>query len=113
MGGAVQTLIAALRDQIGAAAIPADGRHTAAWCVGQLPDLYVKYCQTSESRYAAEITRLLRGVLAEMAKSEAGPMGSRAGVIIDSFRVLHERLGLPALGLKPPRAPKPRSRKAG
>ena len=113
MGDAVQALIAALRDQIGAAAIPAAGRHTAAWCVGQLPDLYVKYCQTSESRYAAEITRFLRGVLAELAKSEAGPTGSQAAGIIDRFRLLHEQLGLPALGLKLPRAPKPRSRKAG
>jgi hypothetical protein len=113
MDGALQTTIAALRDQIGAAAIPEAGRHTAAWCVGQLPGLYLKYCQTSESRYAAEITRLLRGVLAEVAKSEAGSTGAQTAAIIDSFRVLHERLGLPALGLKLPPAPKPRSRKAG
>ncbi len=113
MDDALQTTIAVLRDQIGAATIPEDGRHTASWCVGQLSDLYIKYSQTSESRYAAEITHLLRGVLAVLSQSEADLPGSPVAAVIDSFRLLHERLGLPALALKLPPAPKPRSRKAG
>jgi hypothetical protein len=112
MESALQTAIIALRDQISMAAILTPGRHTAAWCVGQLPQLYVQYLQTSESRYGAEITRLLRGVLAELAKAEGGSIGSREAGIIDSFRLLHEELGLPALGLEPSPVPKPRSRKA-
>jgi hypothetical protein len=110
MDDALQILIDALRDQIGAADIPETGRHTATWCTGQLPGLYAKYCQTNESRHAAEITRLLRGVLAEICRAETSVPGSKAAGIIDSFRLLHERFGLPALELSLPLPPKPRSR---
>jgi hypothetical protein len=78
-----------------------------------LSSLYIQYRRTSESRYAVEITRLLQGVLAELDKAEADATGAQTAGIIDRFRLLHEQLGLPALGLKPPPAPKPRPRKAG
>ena len=54
MDEAPRTQLVALVNEVKAAALPGDSRHTAAWCVGQLPGLYAKYCQTSESRYAED-----------------------------------------------------------
>src|SRR5262249_28152100 len=46
--------------------IPSDSKHTVHWCLESLPTLYVKFCQTSESRYGHEITRLVQAVLKEL-----------------------------------------------
>jgi hypothetical protein len=105
----------ALADEVRAAAIPDGGKHTALWCVGQLAALYAKFRQTGESRYGDEITRLVQGVLKELSKGGKGFPGAPqlAASITERLRLLHERLGLPGLGLKPPAAPKPRTRKVG
>jgi hypothetical protein len=111
MGGAPPAELTKLREEVGAAALPADCQQTIAWCVGQLPALYARYCAARESRDGDEITRLVRGALQRLA--EGGPACPEAGrvaaAITDGLRLLHERLGLPALRLQPPKATRPRS----
>jgi hypothetical protein len=47
MGEALRDQMAALGDEVRAAALPDDCQHTALWCVGQLPALYAQYCLTN------------------------------------------------------------------
>jgi hypothetical protein len=104
MSEALQAQLTALGNEVRSTALPGDSRHTAVWCMGQLPPLYAKYHQTSESRYGEEITRLVRGVLKELAqgKSVCQQAQQLAASIIDRLRLLHEEFGLPGLGLKSP-----------
>src|SRR5262249_31609168 len=92
------------------ATAPGAGTHTATWCVGQLPALYDRLCQTHESRYAEEITRLVRGMLQGLAQSH--PVCPEAqqleASLIDRLRRLHEQVGLPGLNLKAPGPAAPR-----
>jgi hypothetical protein len=115
MDEALHTLVAELTNDVRTAAIPDDAKHTATWCVGQLAVLYAKYSQTSESRYADEITRMVRALLKELDKCKASrsePQPLTVG-ITERFRLLHEQFGLPTLQLPvPARPPTPRSRKA-
>jgi hypothetical protein len=115
MGEALRDQLAALGDEVQAAALPDDCQHTALWCVGQLPALYAQYCLTSESRYGEEITRLVRGVLKELARNQKVWPGAAklAADVTDRLRLLHQEFGLPGLNLKPLGAPPPCSRKAG
>src|SRR5712691_4439232 len=115
MDDAIQGQLTALGDEVQAAAIPEGCKRTAAWCVGQLPALYVHFQQTSESRYADEITRLVRGALKELVTSQKGCPEAQelATSMTNRLRHLHEEFGLPGLNLKLPTPPTPRSRKAG
>ena len=115
MDEAVQARLTALGDEVRAAAIPDGPKHSALWCVGQLPALYAKFRRTNETQYGDEITRLVRAALHELAKSARGcPEASRlAARITDHLRLLHEEFGLPRLALGPHGAPSPRARKAG
>src|SRR5206468_2851527 len=54
-----------------AADLPEESRHTLVWCLGQLPALFSKLCQTYESRYGDEIIRLERGMLKRLADKPA------------------------------------------
>ena len=115
MDGAFQAQLAALGDEVVAAAIPEGCKQTAAWCIGQLPALYAKFRQTCESRYGEEISRLVQWMLKELATGqntcpEAQKLAAR---INDRLRLLHEEFGLPRLVLGPRGAPSPRARKAG
>ncbi|HEV3262189.1 MAG TPA: hypothetical protein VG013_35380 [Gemmataceae bacterium] len=115
MDEAVQAHLAALAKEARAAAIASDCKHTVVWCIGQLPTLYAKFRQTSESRYGEEISRLVRGVLEELAKgTTVCPVAQKlAASITGHLRMLHEEVGLPGLGLTSPRAPTARPRKVG
>src|SRR5262245_15179512 len=114
MGESFQVQLAALENEVRAAAIPDSCKQTAAWCFGQLPALYDNLRLTSESRYADEITRLVRWVLKELAKSKPPcPAAQQLAVrITDRLHLLHEQFGLPRLELKLASASLPRSRKA-
>jgi hypothetical protein len=114
MDEALQALLAALGSEVRAAATPDGGKHTAWWCLGQLPTLYAKFHQTSDTRHGAEIARLVQGVLKELATSKsAGPERQELTArITDRLRHLHEQFGLPRLELKSPGASLPRPRKA-
>jgi hypothetical protein len=114
MDDALQVHLRALAAEVRATAIPAERKHTAAWCLGQLPALYALFRQTNESRHGEEITRLLLGVLKELTRGEKTCTRAQklAAGIPGRTQLLHEQLGLPRLGLKAPAAPPPRSRKA-
>ena len=113
MDDALQAQLAALENEVRVVTLPEDCRHTALWCLGQLPALYAQFRQTSESRYAAEITRLVRGLLNELAKNQKACPEAQdlAATITDRLRLLHEQFGLPALDLKSSGASPPRPRK--
>jgi hypothetical protein len=114
MDQTLQAQLAALGDEVGAAAIPDGCKHTAVWCAGRLPGLYAQFRQTSESRYGDEITRLVQAALKELATSQrARPEAEKlAASMTDRLRVLHEQFGLPGLNLTPLGARPTRSRKA-
>jgi hypothetical protein len=89
-----------------AAALPGDirFRDTVVWCIGQLPALHDKVCQSYESRYAEEILRLERGILGKFAEfcpscPDAQAVGESA---LERLRLLNERCGLPGLGPQDP-----------
>jgi hypothetical protein len=112
---ALASLFAALRKEVRAAAISKDGKHTAIWCIEQLPRLYIQFRQTSETRYSEEISRLLQAVLDGLVASK--PVCPKAQVhaasISNRLRLLHDEFGIPALKLRSPVASLPRSRKGG
>ena len=113
MGDALQAQLGALADEVRAASIPSDSKHTVLWCLESLPTLYAKFCQTSESRYGHEITRLVQAVFMELLQRkpispEAQQLATR---IANGFRLLHEQLGLPELNVQSPRASAPRLRR--
>ena len=70
MDEALQARLAVLADAVRAAALPSGRKHTARWCMGQLPALYAQLRQTSESRYSEAISRLVQGVLKDYVVSE-------------------------------------------
>jgi hypothetical protein len=115
MDKALRDHLAALGKEVGAAAIPGDCKHSVVWCIGQLPALYAKFRQTSESRYGEQITRLGRAVQKALAESRpVGPGAQQLAVsITDRLRLLHEQVGLPGLGLKLPGALPPGKGKGG
>ena len=86
-----------------AAAIIGDCKATAAWCLGKLPALYGKFCQTRESRYGDEIARLAQGAVAGLITSEDPKAQRLAAKVAKTLQGLHEQFGLPALHLKPER----------
>src|SRR5262245_62550271 len=93
MDETLQAQLAALGDEIRATAIPDAGKHTAAWCLGQLPALYAKLHQTHESRYGEEIARLVQGIRkALVGGKRACPEALQLAVrIISRFRLFHEQ----------------------
>ena len=113
MDEAVQAHLATLEAEVRASALSAGGQHTALWCLGQLPPRYAQYRQTRESRYGEEITRLVCGLLKGITEGGGSPAQLLATRLLDRLRLLHEELGLPALGLPAPRTSPRRSRKAG
>jgi hypothetical protein len=114
MAVALRDQLTALGDKFRATAVPGNWEHTAAWCFGELPNLYEKYCHTRESRYGDEITRRVVAVLKELAADTGTSPESqkRAASLTDRLRRLHEEFGLPELNLRLPGAPRTRTRKA-
>jgi hypothetical protein len=107
MQATVRALLGKLADEVQATALAADRKHTATWCIEQLPALYDQLCQTNESRYGERIARLVGGVMKELAEGTPVCADARrlAASIPDRFGRLHEQLGLPRIGLKPSRRP--------
>jgi hypothetical protein len=116
MNATLQAEFQTLGDEVRATAIPNDCKHTAVWCIGQLPPLYTKFTQTNESRYGDEITKLVQAVMTELARGEGNCPEARklATTVADRLQKLHEQLGLPRLTLRtpaPPATPKSRKKK--
>jgi hypothetical protein len=107
--------VAQITSMVEAATLPDGIRDTVVWCLGRLPALYDRFCQTYESRYAEEILRLEQGILGKLA--EFSPRSADAqevrNTFLESVRLLNERGGLPGLDVKSPRTPRVRSRNAG
>lgn len=82
---------AAVTAVVESANLPFDSRRTVLWCLGHLPETLERFGQTYESRYAEEVKRLERGLLAALDEKDA-PAGT---AVREHLRVLHERLGLP------------------
>ena len=98
MDEALQAQLTALSNEVRAAAIPDASKETATWCLGQLPNLYAQFRQTSESRYGEAITRLVQGILKALAGSQrvCPEVQHLVAHITDRFQLLHEQYGLPA-----------------
>jgi hypothetical protein len=113
MNDPLQAQLEELISEVEAAVIPVDGKHSAAWCVRQLPALYAKFRQTSESRYGEELTRLVRAVLRMLADPTGAFPGSEAlaASLLVRLHRLHEQFGIPRLDFELPGAAKPRPRK--
>jgi hypothetical protein len=106
MEDVVQVQLTKLGNHVQDAAISADSKQTTLWCVSKLPILYAKFCQTYESRYGDEITRLVQGALDDLANSktackETMKLGAN---ITERLRLLHEQSGIPVLNLKSSRS---------
>jgi hypothetical protein len=114
MGEELGQMLSVLEGEVRSTVIPDESKHTAVWCVQQLPALYDKFRMTCESRYGEEITRLVRATLQALADGKGSSLTSKelAAGIPGRLRVLHEQLGIPTLKLDPPVAPSPRTRKA-
>jgi len=110
----VQLQLAKLGSQVRAAAISDAGKQTTLWCVSKLPPLYAKFCETNESRYGDEITRLVQGALDDLTNSETSCQETvKLGAsITERLRLLHEQSGIPVLNLKSLRTSPSRSRVA-
>jgi hypothetical protein len=106
--------LATLRTLIQAANLAADAKHTALWCVDQLPKLYADFGRTNESRFGDAIRHLSQGVLKRMGEAGAGADAGRVGdALVAQLGGLHQRLGLAPLPLRAATAaPKKRSKKS-
>jgi hypothetical protein len=110
---AARAHLAALENEVRAAALSEAGQHTALWCLGQLQPQYAQYRQTRESRFGEEITRLVRGLLKGITEGPSSPPAQRLATrILDRLQILHEQLCLPGLVLPAPQPSPRRSRKA-
>lgn len=108
MHESIRKHFAKLDKAIRTTAVPAQRKASIAGYIVKLSDLYTQYRLTNESRYGDEITRLVQGVLNELA---ACPDAQKLDAEFRSrLHLLHEELGVPTLPLKPspppPKAPK-------
>ena len=114
MDQAIAAHLQGLQDAVRATAIPEDSQRTALWCLKQLPAQYALSRQTHESRYDDEITRLVQVLIQQLAAGGTCPEARKlAASLPEDFRLLHERLGLSFLALKPPAPPARKSPKKG
>jgi hypothetical protein len=94
--------ITALRTLIETASLTPDAKHTALWCVDQLPRLYADFERTNERRFGDAIRHLSQGVLKRMGEAGAGADAGRVGdALVAQLGGLHQRLGLAPLHFKP------------
>jgi hypothetical protein len=94
--------IAALRTLVQRANLAAEVKHSALWCLDQLPSLYDEFRRNYESRFADSILRLARAVLKRLSEEGTGPGAGRvAEAVVAQLGALHERLGLAPLALRP------------
>jgi hypothetical protein len=115
MGEELAQLITDVEGEVVSSSLTDQSKHTAVWCVRQLPALYDKFRGTSESRYGDQITRLVRATLQTLVDGTGNSPASRELAVSIPARLqsLHQRFGIPSLKLDPPAAPvRARSRAA-
>jgi hypothetical protein len=108
----IQAHFSKLEEAIRTTGIPADRQKVVSAAIARLGALYTGFRQTNESRYGDEITRGVQSVLKEL---EACPEAQKLDASFrEGLRLLHDRLGVPALSLKalavPPKARKRREK---
>jgi len=100
------TDLLAIRHGVKTSQLPADVQTTALWHLDRLPELYQKLETTNESRFLDEILRHVQGIF----NTIHVPISIEA--MTAEFRSMHERNGIPVLGLKQPTAVAKRTRSA-
>jgi hypothetical protein len=113
MGELLARLIRAVEGEVRSTSLADDAKHTAVWCVRQLPALYDKFRHTSESRYGDDIVRLVRAALQTLADGNGNSPASRelAASIPARLHSLHQKFGVPALKFDRRATSRARSRK--
>ena len=91
-----ETDLQAIRDGVNVAQLPVNVRTAALWHLDKLPDLYQKLAKTNESRFLDEIQLHVKSMLNTIVVS------SSVETMTNDFREMHERNGIPTLGIKPP-----------
>ncbi len=95
------TELVTLRTLAQKASLTPEARHTALWCLDQLPPLYMDFRRTNESRFGDSISFLAKVALKRLGEADMGPDAGRvAEALVAQLGGLHERLGLAPLGLK-------------
>jgi hypothetical protein len=106
MNAAGLTELTTLRTLVQRANLAAEAKHTALWCLDQLPALYTEFRLNYESRFVDSILRLARAVLKRLAEEGTGQGAGRvADAVVAQLGALHERLGLAPLVLRPAAQP--------
>ncbi len=92
--------LVAMRTLLQKARLAEEARHTALWCLDQLPALYADFRRNYESRFGDGILRLVRAILKRLAEVGTGEdAGLVARALVSKLARLHVRLGLPPLVL--------------
>jgi hypothetical protein len=95
------TELAKLRTLVRGAALTAEAKHSALWCLDELPKLYAELRRTDESRYWDAIGRMGQAVLKRMGELGAGDdAGKVSDAVIRRLGGMHRRLGIAPLALK-------------
>ena len=95
------TELVTLRTLAQKASLTPEARHTALWCLDQLPPLYMDFRRTNESRFGDSISFLAKVALKRLEEANMGPDAGRVALaLVTQLGGLHERLGLAPLGLK-------------
>jgi hypothetical protein len=103
MHESIQAHFKDLEDAVRTTKLPIERRDYIAGLIQRLPSLYSKYRETSESRFGDQITVLVQAVLKALDECpEAQELGTTFRV---KLHLLHQKLGVPELPLKPPRPP--------
>jgi hypothetical protein len=109
------TELAKLRTLVTKASLAAEARHSALWCLDQLPKLYAEFRRTDESRFYDAIGKLAGAVLKRLAEAGAGDAAAKVcEAVVRRLGEMHRRLGIAPLALPTAAAPRPgRRRKVG
>jgi hypothetical protein len=95
------TEIAKLRSLVTSATLDPEAKHSALWCLDQLPKLYAELRRTNESRYWDAIGKMGQAVLKRMGEEGAGDdAGKVSDAVILRLDAMHRRLGIARLALK-------------
>jgi hypothetical protein len=100
------TELANLRTLVAGATLTAEAKHSALWCLDQLPGLYAELHRSDESRYWDAIGKMCQAVLKRMGQDAAGEDAGRVSeAVVRRLGKLHQRLAIAPLVLKITAAP--------
>lgn len=92
-----------LRQLVRRATLPAETEQSILRCVDKLPSLYGDWDRTYEIRYRDSIARIVEQILHSLGKVQSDSVdgGHVADGFLSRLAAIHQRLGIPSLGLKP------------